>query len=82
MGVVAAGDQAARDLMARARQLRRDAGVPIGAMAERCGVAKSTMSLWERDPPADLGRLPGDRDQARRWLAILAVLDTTRSHAE
>ena len=69
--------QEACDLIARARQLRQDAGVPIGEMADRCGVNKSTMSVWERDPPADLGRFPKDRDKSRRWLAILAVLDAT-----
>jgi hypothetical protein len=74
------------DLIARARQLRQDAGVPIGEMADRCGVTKSTMSVWERDPPAGLGRLPRDRDKARRWVAVLAVLaatsDAVSDHAQ
>ena len=36
---------------------------------------KETMSRWETVPPADLGRLPRDRDKVRTWLAILRVLD-------
>jgi DNA-binding XRE family transcriptional regulator len=42
----------ARDLVRRSRQIRTDAGVPIGAMADQAEVAKSTLSRWERDPPA------------------------------
>jgi DNA-binding XRE family transcriptional regulator len=78
VGVVADDDERARDLIARARQLRAEAGIPIGAMADKVGVAKSTVSVWERNPGrVEIGRFPGGREAARCWLAILAVLDAT-----
>ena len=67
----------ARDLISRARQIRTEAGVPIGAMARQAEVAKSTLSLWERTPPAGGLADPGRWWQARPWLAALAVLDAT-----
>jgi DNA-binding XRE family transcriptional regulator len=78
MGVVADGDDRARDLIGRARELRVAAGIPIGAMADQVGVTKSTISVWERNPgKVDLGRFPAGREAPRRWLAVLAVLDAT-----
>jgi transcriptional regulator with XRE-family HTH domain len=75
-GGVADSDQA-RDLMARARELREGAGISLAKMAAEVGCSKPALSIWERRPPADLGRLPRVRPVARRWLAILAVLDAT-----
>jgi hypothetical protein len=72
--VVADGDGQARDLMARGRQLRRDAGVSMGLMAAQCGVTVPTISKWETRGP---GRVSARDGQARRWVAILAVLDQT-----
>jgi transcriptional regulator with XRE-family HTH domain len=43
-----------------ARQLRRDEGLPMGLIAERLGVAKSSVSRWVRDiqlTPAQLAAL-------------------------
>jgi hypothetical protein len=67
----------ARDLISRARSIRRDAGVPIGRMADQADVAKSTLSRWERTPPASGLADPGRWWQARPWIAALAVLDAT-----
>ena len=74
---MAEGDDRARDLVARARAIREAAGISIGKMAAEVGCDKATISLWERRPGIEIGRLPAHRDQARRWLAILAVLDVT-----
>lgn len=77
MGV--ADSEQARDLIKRARAIREAAGIPIGTMAGEVGCDKSTLSVWERDPPAELGRLPKTRPMARRWLAVLHLLDVTSS---
>ncbi len=69
----------ARDLVRRARQIRRDAEVPFGRMADQAQVAKSTLSLWERTPPASGLADPGRWWQGRPWLAALEVLDRTNS---
>ena len=52
MGVVPDGPdgEAARGLIARARQLRQAAGIPLPAMADKVGVARSTLSALERNP--------------------------------
>jgi transcriptional regulator with XRE-family HTH domain len=75
VGVVA--DDRARDLVARSRQLREAAGISLAKMAGEVGCSKPTISVWERNPGIEIGRLPGSRDRARKWLAILAVLDAT-----
>ncbi len=75
MGVVA--DDRTRDLVARARAIREAAGISLAKMAAECGASKPTLSRWERDPPAGLGRLPRDRPKVRRWLAVLHLLDVT-----
>ena len=53
MGVVPDGPdgEAARGLIARARQLRQAAGIPLPAMADKVGVARSTVRLGA-EPPA------------------------------
>ena len=71
----------ARDLISRARQIRTDAGVAIGRMADQAQVAKSTISLWERTPPESGLADPSRWWQARPWLAALAVLDATSGQA-
>src|SRR5262249_19669643 len=48
----------ARDLIKRARQIRRDAGIGMSQMADRVGVSKATLHAWETNPPAGLGRSP------------------------
>jgi len=64
-----------RDLMARARALREAAGVSQRQLAAHAGVAQSVLASWEA------GRVlaPGAaRPQAaRRWLAVLRLLDAT-----
>lgn len=75
MGV--ADSEQARDLVKRSRAIRQAAGISIGKMAAEAGCSVPTLSIWERNPPAELGRLPRVRPAARRWLAILAVLDAT-----
>ena len=46
-------------------------------MTLEVGTDKSTISAWERRPGMEIGRQSRSRDKARRWLAILAVLDAT-----
>ena len=46
-------------------------------MAAEVGTDKSTISAWERRPGIEIGAGSRSRDKARRWLAILAVLDAT-----
>lgn len=75
MGVVT--DDRCRDLVARARAIREAAGVSLAAMAAEVGCAKSVVSVWERSPGIDIGRRAANRDRARKWLAILTVLDMT-----
>jgi hypothetical protein len=74
VGVVT--DDRAADLVVRARRIRLAAGIGLTQMAREIGVHKVTLWTWETDPPPDLGRLPRVRPMARKWLAILAVLDT------
>jgi hypothetical protein len=57
------------DLMGRARQLRRDAGVSLAVMADHCRVPRSLLTVWERDPAA--GQLPEHAAACRRWVAAL-----------
>jgi DNA-binding transcriptional regulator YiaG len=68
------GDQ--RRGVARARALREAAGVSLGQMAAECGTTKSTISVWERRPGIEIGRQAAHRATARKWLAILHLLDT------
>jgi hypothetical protein len=67
----------ARDLVRRARQIRTAAGVSLPAMAAHADVAKSTISVWERRPPAVLASDPAGYWAARPWLAALELLDRT-----
>jgi transcriptional regulator with XRE-family HTH domain len=60
----------AADLIARSRELRRQAGVGFGRMAAEAAINKSHLSQLERGLAS-----PGRR--ARTWLAILEVLDRT-----
>jgi len=64
------GHDRAASLAARARQLRRTAGISFAAMAAEASVAKSTLHRWETAGP-------GRSARARHWLAVLAVLDAT-----
>ena len=61
-------DQPAADRVARSRQIRHDAGVGFGAMCREAGLSPGYLSQLERG----LSRPGGG---ARRWLAILAILD-------
>ena len=62
-------------LTGRARQLREAAGVSQARLARHVGVAQSVLAAWED------GRItcPGLRrpEAARRWLAVLRLLDAT-----
>lgn len=64
-----------RDLIKRARQIRRDAGVGFRAMADRLGIARSTLSRYETAGPPAPGRVRGPWDIPAYWVAILDVLD-------
>ncbi len=70
-----AGDEAARDLIGRARQLRQDARVPPDVMAGQVGVPIPMLTAWETRT-LDLGRLNRRYELAvARWVALLAALD-------
>ncbi len=61
-------DPPAADRVTRSREIRQAAGVGLRAMAAEAGLSKGYLSQLERG----LAR-PGA--SARRWLALLAVLD-------
>lgn len=65
----------ARDLIKRARQIRRDAGIGMNQMAGRVGVSKTTLHAWETNPPPGLGTSPRTWGRPEFWVACLAVLD-------
>jgi hypothetical protein len=71
----ALGTDAARDLIARSRAIRRQAGIGFGRMARQLGIAKSTLSQWETAPPPGIGCHRSTWGTPEYWLAILAVLD-------
>jgi DNA-binding XRE family transcriptional regulator len=64
-----------RDLVKRAREIRRRAGIGMNQMAGRVGVSKTTLHVWETNPPAGLGRSPRTWGRPEFWVACLAVLD-------
>ena len=64
-----------RDLIARSRAIRRDAGIGMDRMARRLGIAKSTLSVWETDPPPGIGTHPSSYGTPEFWVAVLDVLD-------
>lgn len=63
------------DLIGRAAELRKAAGVSLGQMGAHCGVAPSVIAAWE----SGLILRPGASkpEAARRWLAVLRLLHMT-----
>jgi hypothetical protein len=64
-----------RDLLARARQIRQEAGVSFDRMAATLGIGKATLSVWERTPPRRLGQDRRTWGTPEYWVACLDVLD-------
>jgi hypothetical protein len=60
-----------RDLIRRAREIRRAAHVGMDAMARRLQIA----SRWETDPPPAMGCYPRTSGTPEFWVAVLDVLD-------
>jgi hypothetical protein len=71
----ALGTDRATDLIARARAIRRQAGIGMDRMCRQLGIAKSTLSAWETRPPPGIGCHRSTWGTPEYWLAILAVLD-------
>jgi hypothetical protein len=75
-GVAVAADGARpAGLIARARQIRRAAGIALTQMCRQVGVSKGTLSTWERHPPPGLGTHPAAWGKDDLWLELLAELD-------
>ena len=70
-------EQQARDLISRARAIRRAAHLPLADLASYVGVPAGLLGSWERRTP-DPGRLSyRDRLAVRRWANFLEQLDGT-----